>query len=462
VLGESALALLREDQLPVGDDVVLTLVPGDGLRLVRSALVQRGRETRSPAVITVSDGAVEDLDLHANEPTRALGWRSSGAAADGQSKTGPGSVDCAITRLQDSAGSSVKPGRAQMSSTASKPPIVLIHGMWMTPLSWEHWASHYTDRGHRVLAPAWPGLDSEPEALRRDPAPLRGIDITEVVDHYDRVIRGLDQAPIIIGHSFGGLFAQLLLDRGLGVAGVALDTAAPKGVLKLPFSTIRSAWPALGNPANLKKECGQQGRVRPGLRPLLHPGERTAVLPGGPRQLQPERQDEGQLQEPRTSAASAHHGRHRSDLSAVGEPCNLQATAEGALCHRPQGVPGPLSLAGPGRLGGSRGLRAQLGDRARTHRRRRVCRGTRTDHDLTCLIDGGLHHHPDPDRRLRDVEADVRPGSSVRSTIRITSSSSSSSTLADAEEARSRLEESGVLDRFEDKDGPNVLEEAPE
>jgi pimeloyl-ACP methyl ester carboxylesterase len=141
-----------------------------------------------------------------------------------------------------------------MSATSAGPPIVLIHGMWMTPLSWEHWIDHYTDRGHRVLAPAWPGLDKEPEELRRDPAPLRGIDITEVVDHYDAIIRGLDRPPIIIGHSFGGLFAQLLLNRGLGAAGVALGTAAPKGVLRLPLSTIRSAWPALGNPANLKKE----------------------------------------------------------------------------------------------------------------------------------------------------------------------------------------------------------------
>jgi pimeloyl-ACP methyl ester carboxylesterase len=141
-----------------------------------------------------------------------------------------------------------------MSSTASKPPVVFIHGMWMTPLSWEHWASHYTDRGHHVVAPAWPGLEREPEELRRDPAPLRGMDITTIVDHYDKIIRGLEQPPIIIGHSFGGLFTQLLLDRGLGVAGVALGTGAPKGVLRLPFSTIRAAWPALGNPANLKKE----------------------------------------------------------------------------------------------------------------------------------------------------------------------------------------------------------------
>ena len=145
-----------------------------------------------------------------------------------------------------------------MSSTASGPAsgetIVLIHGMWMTPLSWEHYINHYTDRGHRAIAPAWPGLDREPAELRRDPSPLRGIDITHVVDHYDKIIRELDRPPIIIGHSFGGLFAQLLLDRGLGAAGVALSTAAPRGVLRLPYTTLRAAWPALGNPANLNKE----------------------------------------------------------------------------------------------------------------------------------------------------------------------------------------------------------------
>jgi pimeloyl-ACP methyl ester carboxylesterase len=126
--------------------------------------------------------------------------------------------------------------------------IVLIHGMWMTPLSWEHWIEHYTDRGHRVIAPAWPGLDREPEELRRDPSPLHGLSIPDIVDHYEKIIRDLDRPPIVMGHSFGGLHMQLLLDRGLGAAGVALDTAAPKGVLKLPLSTLRAAWPALRNP----------------------------------------------------------------------------------------------------------------------------------------------------------------------------------------------------------------------
>jgi pimeloyl-ACP methyl ester carboxylesterase len=140
------------------------------------------------------------------------------------------------------------------SESGSAETIVLIHGMWMTPLSWEHWSGRYTGRGHRVLAPAWPGLDKEPEELRRDPAPLRALRITEIVDHYDKVIRELDRPPIIIGHSFGGLFTQLLLDRGLGAAGVALDTAAPKGVLKLPYSTVRAAFPALRNPVNRDRE----------------------------------------------------------------------------------------------------------------------------------------------------------------------------------------------------------------
>src|SRR6476620_2906685 len=139
-----------------------------------------------------------------------------------------------------------------MSSTASDQPqaetIVLIHGMWMTSLSWESWVNHYADRGHRVLAPAWPGLDKEPEELRADPAPLCGLSIPDVIDHYERIIRQFERPPIIIGHSFGGLFAQLLLDRGLGLAGVALSTAAPQGVLKLPLSSLRAAWPALKNP----------------------------------------------------------------------------------------------------------------------------------------------------------------------------------------------------------------------
>jgi pimeloyl-ACP methyl ester carboxylesterase len=127
--------------------------------------------------------------------------------------------------------------------------IVLIHGMWMTPRSWDAWVDHYADRGHRAIAPGWPGV-KDPEETRRDPSALKGLGLRKIVDHYDSIIRELGRPPIIIGHSFGGLTTQLLLDRGLGAAGVAIGTAPPKGVLVLPPSTLRSGLPGLKNPFN--------------------------------------------------------------------------------------------------------------------------------------------------------------------------------------------------------------------
>ncbi len=129
-------------------------------------------------------------------------------------------------------------------------PIVLIHGLWLTPRSWEGWKARFEQRGHEVLAPAWPRMEREIEALRRDPSVMNGLGVTEVVDHYDQIIRGLDIQPVIMGHSFGGLITELLLDRGLGAAGVAISPAQVKGVLRLPPAQIRTVWPALRNPAN--------------------------------------------------------------------------------------------------------------------------------------------------------------------------------------------------------------------
>lgn len=131
--------------------------------------------------------------------------------------------------------------------------VVLIHGLWMTPRSWEEWVQRYEAHGYRVLAPGWPGLEGEVEEIRRDPARISGLGLREVVARYEEVISGLDQAPIIIGHSFGGAIIQILLDRGLGSAGVAINSAAVKGVVRLPWSTLKSAWPLLRNPANRNK-----------------------------------------------------------------------------------------------------------------------------------------------------------------------------------------------------------------
>jgi pimeloyl-ACP methyl ester carboxylesterase len=132
----------------------------------------------------------------------------------------------------------------------SRRTIVLIHGLWMTPLSWEHWIDRYQGRGHEVLAPAWPGLDGDIEKLRNDPSGMEHLGIGEIVDHYEATIRALPEAPIIMGHSFGGAITEILLDRGLGAAGVGIDAASVRGVTKLPLSTLRSAFPVLKNPAN--------------------------------------------------------------------------------------------------------------------------------------------------------------------------------------------------------------------
>ena len=128
--------------------------------------------------------------------------------------------------------------------------IVLIHGLWMTPRSWEQFAERYSAAGHDVHAPSWPGLEGDVEALRDDPSPLASLSITRIVDHYERFIRSLDTAPIIMGHSFGGLFMQLLIERGLGAAGVGLSGAQPRGIRRLPLSTLRSGGRILRNPLN--------------------------------------------------------------------------------------------------------------------------------------------------------------------------------------------------------------------
>jgi pimeloyl-ACP methyl ester carboxylesterase len=130
--------------------------------------------------------------------------------------------------------------------------VVLIHGLFVTALGWEHWVARYTDKGFQVIAKSWPGMD-DIEALRRDPSVVDNLGIGEIVDYYDALIRELDNPPIIIGHSFGGAFAEILLDRGLGAAGVAIDAAGLRGILKLPFSQLKAGFPILKSPANFHK-----------------------------------------------------------------------------------------------------------------------------------------------------------------------------------------------------------------
>jgi pimeloyl-ACP methyl ester carboxylesterase len=135
---------------------------------------------------------------------------------------------------------------------SDKTPIVLIHGLWMPPHSWSGWIERYTVAGHTVHAPAWPGVSELGQQLDLSKAPA-DIRLGELVDHYDAFVRGLPAPPILMGHSFGGLITQMLLDRGLGRAGVAIHPAAPRGVFRLPPSVLRAMFPVLRVPSNRRR-----------------------------------------------------------------------------------------------------------------------------------------------------------------------------------------------------------------
>jgi pimeloyl-ACP methyl ester carboxylesterase len=120
----------------------------------------------------------------------------------------------------------------------------------MTPACWDPFRGYFQKRGFETLAPAWPGKDRAVEAVRADPSALAGLGGQEIIDHYAELIRQLPEPPILVGHSFGGLFVQVLLSRGLGAAGVAIDSAPPKGVIATQPTAFRALASIIANPAN--------------------------------------------------------------------------------------------------------------------------------------------------------------------------------------------------------------------
>jgi len=135
------------------------------------------------------------------------------------------------------------------AASTNRPPLMLVHGAWLSARSWENFADYFRDRGFTVSAPEWPRKHGDVEQLREATEELEGLGLTEIVDHYGNQIKPLEEPPVLIGHSFGGLIVELLLDRGLGRAGVAMSPAPPKGILVLPFSSLKAAAPALAHPS---------------------------------------------------------------------------------------------------------------------------------------------------------------------------------------------------------------------
>ena len=123
--------------------------------------------------------------------------------------------------------------------------IVFIHGMYMTPLCWEQWIDRFQGNGYTCLAPAWPGRDQPVDTLRKNhPDPQLGkLTLSDVLDHMTKTIKTLDEKPILIGHSMGGLVVQLLLQKEIAAAGVAISSAPPAGVFTTKPSFLKSNWP---------------------------------------------------------------------------------------------------------------------------------------------------------------------------------------------------------------------------
>jgi pimeloyl-ACP methyl ester carboxylesterase len=125
-----------------------------------------------------------------------------------------------------------------MTIQSKKPMVMFIHGAFMTPDSWTPMRKHFVKLGFETFAPAWPHHDRSIEELRKHPSPKLGkLGLAEIVEHYARMIKALPDKPILVGHSFGGLIVQLLMDRNLGAAGIAIDPAASKGINPGSFKT---------------------------------------------------------------------------------------------------------------------------------------------------------------------------------------------------------------------------------
>jgi non-heme chloroperoxidase len=136
------------------------------------------------------------------------------------------------------------------SNATGLQPIVFVHGLWLLPSSWDRWATFFEEAGFTALTPGWPDDPSTVDEANANPDVFANKTIGQVADHVEQIIRGLQRKPAIIGHSFGGLLAQILAGRGLSLATVAIDPAPFRGVLPLPLSALRSSFPVLGNPAN--------------------------------------------------------------------------------------------------------------------------------------------------------------------------------------------------------------------
>ena len=144
----------------------------------------------------------------------------------------------------------------------SRVPVVFIHGLWLHSTSWQPWADYFRAAGFDPITPEWPGVPDTVAEARAHPESQAGIGIDQVIDHFAGIVAALPQPPVLVGHSFGGLVVQALLDRGLGRAGIAIDPAPIRGVVRLPVAQLRAGAPGPAEPGQ------PQARGEPDAEPV--------------------------------------------------------------------------------------------------------------------------------------------------------------------------------------------------
>jgi non-heme chloroperoxidase len=140
--------------------------------------------------------------------------------------------------------------QVEKANSSGKTPVVFIHGLWLLPSSWDNWVGYFEQEDFASLTPDWPDDPETVEEARANPDVLAKKTLKQVADHTEEVIRGLHQMPATMGHSTGGLLAQMIADRGLSAVTVAIDPGPFRGVLPLPVSTLRVSAPVVRNPLN--------------------------------------------------------------------------------------------------------------------------------------------------------------------------------------------------------------------
>ena len=142
------------------------------------------------------------------------------------------------------------------ANASGRTPVVFVHGLWLLASSWDGWTALFEEAGYAAVAPGWPGDPESVDEAKANPDLFARQTIAGTADHYAEVIGKLTKKPAVIGHSFGGMLAQIVAGRGLSAATVSISPAPYRGILPLPISSLRAAFPALKNPANRKRGVG--------------------------------------------------------------------------------------------------------------------------------------------------------------------------------------------------------------